>query len=491
MVARAPDGDLYAFQLKGNPGSRLTKGEAQGLVPQLHELTTVPLPNNFRKARERHRAVLVTNGEIEEEAQVMFGLIADALNVHSAAQSLTWWGRGDLLARFLSTAKRVWPTSLDGNRALLNLMAAEGQTLPDFQHFTLMLLETAPKPKADASSALIKSGLSSVLLMAEIAKSKWYDENNHFALYQLTVLTAVYASQFIRGQKKRKAVVSSYAALALGHAADLIAEAKRERFEPDTTWTAGNVLADVDIMWHRRNLVAECGAILLLAHGTEEPPFDVPYVRSLVDASLSEPKLWGEGAIPSTLVRYWGVYQWGGASLEYRLAGLLSVLMSASRERLNNVHPPASPYYGFKSCWARDQGVPWMAEAGIFEESFIERTWTARTLMFVLAKRNMKQTCRSLWPDFTYLLHEAAGIDPLHFFDCQLAEEGELVSRTYMTLSWDELLQESRRVEDDCTYLGDFDDMPWLVAAYVAAVPYRAWEPVMMWLDRKFCRTWY
>lgn len=491
VVARAPDGELHAFQLKGNPGSRLTKGEAQGLVPQLHELTTVPLPDNFRKGRERHRAILVTNGEIDEEAQTMFGLIARDLDDRSAAKSFTWWGRGDLLSLFLSTSRRVWPTSLEGNQALLNLMAAEGSAPPDFLHFTRLLLETAPKPLANASSASIRSGLTALLLMAEIAKSKWYDANNHFALYQLTVLAAVYASQFIRGQRKRKALVRDYAAVALSHATDLIVEAKNERFEPDTTWSAGNVLADVDIMWHRRNLVAECGAVLLLAHGDQSPILDVPYVRALIEASLDEPKLWGEGAIPSTLLRYWGIYRWGGIALEYRLGGLLSLLMSASREQLKNVQPPASPYYGFKSCWARAAAVPWMAEAGIFEESFVERTWTAKTLMYVLAKRNMKQTCKSLWSDFTYLLHESIDIDPEHFFDCRLAEEGTLNSRTYMTLSWGDLLKEAQCVEATCTFLHDFEDMPWLVAAYVAAVPYRAWEPVMMWLDRKLCRTWY
>lgn len=491
VVARAPDGELYAFQLKGNPGSRLTKNEAQTLVPQIHELTTVPLPKGLRLANEKHHAVLVTNGEIEEESQAMFGLLSDSITPQHAALSFSWWGRGELLRHFLSTADRVWPTSIEGIRALLNFMAADGAELPSFDQYSEIMQATAPVPENKASSASITAALSGLLVVAEIAKSRWYEAQNHYALYQLTVLTTLYASQFIRGQKKRRVVVNEYGAVALTHAADLLGEAMSSGFEPDTIWTSGDVLSDVDIMWHRRNLVAECAAVLLLADYPPNANFDPSYARKLIIASILEPKLWGEGAVVSLIVRYWSVYQWGGIAGELRLGSVLNMIMAASQETVPNVSPFASPYYDFTSCWARAAGVPWMADGGIFEESFTDRSWTARTLMFMLAKRNMKQTCKRLWPDFSMLLHEAMDIDPKHFFDCRLAREGKMLSRTYMGASWTELLDEANQLERRCGFLGDFEGSPWMIAAYVAIVPYRAWEPVMMWLDRKLCRTWY
>lgn len=56
---------------------------------------------------------------------------------------------------------------------------------------------------------------------------------------------------------------------------------------------------------------------------------------------------------------------------------------------------------------------------------------------------------------------------------------------------WRDLLDEARRLEDECDHLSDFSHAPWIVAAYISIVPYRAWEPVMMWLDRKLCSTWH
>lgn len=491
VVARAPDGDLYAFQLKGNPGSRLTKSEAQGLVPQIEELTKVPLPLNFRKGSERFRAVLVTNGEIDEEASTLLALMAGDLTAQTAAISLSWWGRGELVSRLLLTAGQVWPTSPEGTRTLLNLLAADGSDLPDIHALTQVLLETAPEPDRKPSASLLNSRLSATLLIAEIAKSKWYEANNHFALYQMTIIAAMFASKFIAKGKSRKNLVQNYASVALTHARDLLAEAQRDHFDPDEIWIVGDPLADVDVMWHRRNLIAECASVLLLAKEPEAHPTDVGFARKLIESSLEEPKIWGEGAIPSLILRYWALYPWGGIRGEHRLAAILSRVLAANRSQSPGTFPLAAPYYDFTSCWARSAGVPWMADAGIFQESFEDRIWTARVLLLMLAKRNLKVTCKALWPAFSQLLHECVEIDPRFFRQCVLADEGRQVSRTYYGRTWNQLLEEATTLEQSCDYLADFDDMPWLVAAYVAAVPYRAWEPVVMWLDRKLCRTWH
>ncbi|MCD7059316.1 hypothetical protein [Pelagibacterium xiamenense] len=491
VVARNPEGTLYAFQLKGNPGSRLTKTEAQGLVPQIEELNKVPLPSNIRGGRERHHAVLVTNGEIDEEAQSLFALMAADVGETTAAISFKWWGRGELLALFLSTARQVWPTSPKGTRTLLNLMATDGRDLPDLAAFTEVLVETAPVETGKASASLLNSRVSSTLLISEIAKAKWYEEDNHYALYQLTIIATIYASRFVRGNKRRKAIVRGYVRLVESHAQDLMQEAQDAFFEPTTTWTGGDPLSEVDIMWHRRNLVAECAAFLLLSKPDEDSGYDRAYAREMVSASLAEPNLWGEGAIPSLIMRYWSVYKWGGISAELGLADILRQLMSVSRGRVQNTIPLASPYYDFSSCWARSQGAFWLADPRILEDSFDERMWMARTLLLMLAKRNMKVTCKQLWQDFSHILHESMSIAPSHFRDCLLSGEGELISRTYYALNWQDLLQEVRGLEAECDHLSDFEDAPWIVAAYVSIVPYRAWEPVMMWLDRQLCSTWH
>jgi hypothetical protein len=62
------DGIPCAFQLKGHPGGRLRKREYGELLPQINELLYQPIlyPG---APKEKHRAFLVTNGEVEEEVQ--------------------------------------------------------------------------------------------------------------------------------------------------------------------------------------------------------------------------------------------------------------------------------------------------------------------------------------------------------------------------------------------------------------------------------------
>ena len=65
VVARSPDGDLCAYQLKGNPGSRLTVSQLRDVQGQLIQLVSQPvsLPG---VPRTPHRSFLVTTGEVDE-----------------------------------------------------------------------------------------------------------------------------------------------------------------------------------------------------------------------------------------------------------------------------------------------------------------------------------------------------------------------------------------------------------------------------------------
>ena len=115
----------------------------------------------------------------------------------------------------------------------------------------------------------------------------------------------------------------------------------------------------------------------------------------------------------------------------------------------------------------------------------------ARSIFYMLAKRNMKETCKRLWTAFSSVSHENVDLPSERFWDCKYADEGEIKTELYFAKEWSELLNEILICERRCDFLDDFDTMPWVVAAYIAISPHRAWEPVIMWLDRKLCKTWY
>lgn len=50
--------------------------------------------------------------------------------------------------------------------------------------------------------------------------------------------------------------------------------------------------------------------------------------------------------------------------------------------------------------------------------------------------------------------------------------------------AWTELVSESADLSEGA-FLEPHKDLAWLIAAYVAIVPYRAWTGVLMWLDHQ------
>jgi hypothetical protein len=491
VIARAPDGVLYCFQLKGNPGSRITKTEAQGLVPQVTELLELPPPRIYRSGpRERHVAVFVTNGEIDEEARLVFEALGErAGTAHCPARGFELWTRGVLASRFLKAAGSVWPTSLEGTRQVLDVMARDGREIPDVATIADILASTAPAPSKKTSGAAKTANLAALLLLAEIIKSRLYEAENHYGLYVVTVLASVYALRFADSTKRLR-TVTQYANLSLEHCADLIAEAQTSRFDSDLLWAQRDPLAEFDIMWERRRLVGDCAATLVLS-GVENPHYDMHYAAKLVLATFLRPNLWGLAAVPALIVRYWAACQvHAGADTERHLAGLLRAILAASLGELPGVGPLASPYYGFIDCWAYSKQLPFFASDSIFADSMRRRIWFARPMLFMLAKRNRKQTCKALWPRFSQPVHVEPDLPHAVFFDTLHARDGQMRNYTYLGKNWIELVKEA--VDDsEGAFLEPFAPLAWLIAACVAIVPYRAWTGVLMWLDSQLNKTWY
>jgi hypothetical protein len=69
IVTMGPDRIPCAYQLKGNPGARLTLDQYRKIEDQLVQLVHQPILFPGRKSQP-HRTYLVTNGAVDEEVQV-------------------------------------------------------------------------------------------------------------------------------------------------------------------------------------------------------------------------------------------------------------------------------------------------------------------------------------------------------------------------------------------------------------------------------------
>lgn len=157
VIARDPQGVLHCIQLKGNPGSRLTKAQAAELLTQFSELLLTHPSREFQNSDdETHVALFVTNGEIDEEARALFAAAGGVVGRPGvAASSYRLWSRGDLLHRFAQAD--VWPASADGIRLILNLLAGDGRAPADPQEVGAILSSMMPPSDAKARHARPRS----------------------------------------------------------------------------------------------------------------------------------------------------------------------------------------------------------------------------------------------------------------------------------------------------------------------------------------------
>jgi hypothetical protein len=113
IVAVAPNGDLIAYQLKGNPGGRLTISQWHQLLPQINTLVYQPVSHPAVKAGSIHISVLVTNGEIHEDVYAAIAgyntELESALPKRSSLQTIA---RGQLLKQIIDSAETLWPVDV-------------------------------------------------------------------------------------------------------------------------------------------------------------------------------------------------------------------------------------------------------------------------------------------------------------------------------------------------------------------------------------------
>jgi hypothetical protein len=491
VIARAPDGTLYAFQLKGNPGSRLRKSETQGILPQIIELISAQVPSVYLKTNsEKFVAVLVTNGEVDEEANLLLTqTTASIMQGTLPASAFEIWSRGRLLADLSETISSIWPTSVEGMRKILNLNACSGLDIAPIQDIAEALQQinlTNGQPKNEPARM---AAITSILLLLEIMKSPWREKENHYSLFLISVLGLVHCLPLTK-TKKSKTYLSAYEAVILRHAVDLLEDARNHGYDPDYVWGQRDLFSEIDMMSERRRLLADCAAAIIIS-GAEVESGLLSYSAQLISVSVDKPVLWGFGAVPAFIVRWWALNKLRvGIQSELTLAKTLNAVLRISDRRNSSVRGMPAPYYSFEQCWPWWRDERNIGDDQIFLDSFRSRVWFGRAMLFMLAKRNLKQICKRIWPDFSRQNHEEAELPGHTFFSPIVTQEGSMRTFTFHGENWNNLVATGVEA-GEAAFLEDYTEFSWVIAAYVSIAPHRAWTSVLMWLDTTLNETWY
>lgn len=491
VIARNPIGILCALQLKGNPGSRLTKNEAQGLIPQFTEAIEVEIPTSYgRKPNERHKTILVTNGEIDEEARELFDRVAERVkNPLCPCDDVEYWARGELLSRFSQKVQDIWPVTVEGLSEAIKIFGEDGLSTPLPERIAVSLRAAfgmfTPGMKAPEKS----SKITSIFLLAEVLKSPWYRTENHHALFQISVIASVYALQFA-DVDKRLDLVRGYSDIALSHARDLVEECKRVEYASDANFAVRSPLSEVDVFSERGRLIAEVVSALVLSGRFELA--EKAYLRELIAGSFHPGSYWGQFVVPSMIVRYWAWRRLDATLVPDR--ALLSILsgymFSAEQHQLPDRISNASEYYRFEHVLHSITGGLIGEVSDISKDDTRNHMSFGRALLQMLALRNWKQSCKAFWRRFSNKMHGSTVVPMPDFFSPLISVSGSTVSHQFYAKQWNDLVNEAIDASQS-PKLDQFGDLAWLAVSYLSVAPHRAEHEFIMALDDALSGRWY
>jgi hypothetical protein len=495
IIARGPDGVVHAYQLKGDPGGRLTTGKFRGLQEQLFELCHYGIDIPGVEGDTDFRAYLVTNGRVEEETSLAIARFNRKYEGKGAAR-LECMQRGDLLAGFLNMGLGVWPSELSSEHTLIELMIADGRSplpLKLFQKLlaTTLLLEPEQDGGVPTRPELRRRTTAAAMLVA-VATQQWEKSENHAGIAAAwTLYIGMVFAAYDRWNGNVRDVSSSVNQAKL-RVRDALIDLANELMSR-THWVEGEALIDAFV--YRARITKIAGLLSVLYFWLESTSWPeslsrkdfVPCVQSLG----RHVHLWGEGALPQVLLHYWFMRATTSASaIEMQLASIVSAL--TPREVNGKSWGPAGPYWTFPEVVKADHPQIFGPQPNLLAREarggYSHFLWPCFQL---LCRTNRKTTCWVMWPGASVVPHSEFRPSERWMFSLPTAPDGHNTTRMHaLPMTWDNLKHESRKVACESTP-PSLAKEHLVLALYVQQVPYRALPDVVRHLGWKLDPTWF
>jgi len=494
VITVGPDGIPNAYQLKGNPGSRLTLNEYRNIEAQLFELVSLPLAHPSIRNPEHH-AFLVTNGLVEEEVLEAIRRTNDGyVAAGFPRRRLEVLQRGDLLSMFQTLGSAMWPSELKDTSLLLSMMTDDGKDTYPIKKLDALLVHLLGLADADQqrNGRQVRRTVTSAAMLVSVSLRNFARQENHYAVLTAWTVFATYA--IAACEKHGVSVRNALASLEIATAAikDALVALSKEMLA-EKVLTEGDPMVDFIFYRGRYTLLMGLAALLWLwCEKDGQWPHDLP--KDDVESFLKEGRpnlyLWGQGAIPQLLLYYWYLTRSSPGAEVHRL---LYVILSA----INNsaVHEEAAlptPYYSFADV-ARHQlaAILGRSQDPLREENSGGSSFFAESLMHLLVRTGYKQACKRVWPDLTRVVWMR--FDPAQPWQFCLwrSPHGRYTHHVpELTKQWTDLVQEARSVLCDGVPAA-LRTRELLLALFVLLCPQRATPNVVRRLGWQLGRGWF
>lgn len=494
VISIDSDGTVCCYQLKGNPGGRLTHNGFRNIQSQLRELVELAV-SHPDVPRGQHRSFLVTNGQIEEEAR----LAIERMNrgwedAGYSNRRLEVIQRGDLLHMAKRLGFSLWPTEVGQIHLLLEMLVEDGRGRFPANRLSEMLepLLGLGESREDWSAAELRRRVTSAAVLTALSLRSYVRAGNHFAVasaWSQFATAAIAACSRYRRSFARNAQAS--VELALMATKDALVDLAKDASDRDSL-IEGDARADTVFYAARCTLLA--GVMSLLWIWCEEQGWpddlDRASVEALIEKCREHLTLWGEGAIPQLLPIYWYLRRVeAGSHVDWFLESLLSALVASDDDGQPAGLP--SPYWTYSDV-ARHQLAPILGheQDPLRNESVRGMTFTAEGLLHLLVRTKRKQACKQVWPDFSRFLHVQFKPEYEWEYCIPKSRRGTYVQiQPQLRKEWSELTVEARAIA--CEGVPDpLVSRPFLHALWSIVCPHRATPDTLRRLGHEMCPVW-
>ncbi|HVV79764.1 MAG TPA: hypothetical protein VHD59_09155 [Pseudolabrys sp.] len=494
VIAVAPDGEVIAYQLKGNPGGRITVSQWHELIPQINALVYQPIIHPNIKAKTIHQPILVTNGEIHEDvlaAIVIYNAAVEASGLK--VKPLKTIARGELLSLFVEQAEKIWPVDPESQREILNLLACSGTDSVPENAFN-ELIERLLGLSGPAQKFKLER-VAAAHMITTIIAGNWERPRNYFETIKLYVLLYVKISACLSQSKlkgrKANVFLQDIEFNIRGGLVEFVRWVAKE-YGTRRPLLNQHIFREFSYFHVRKKMLMGLFAAIALDETLEVGEDSKDFLWDFVCKNESKMFLSGEFILPYCLTCFWAQSKIQGTQTPDReLAGILNTLLVANGQEEVRQHIPG-PYYTLTEVieWSH-QDFLGIKNFDLEEDSHYRRAWFAEPIFYLLARRNWKKTCQLLWYELTKFLHTETKLNSPQEFGLAKSEEAQQQDKQIkIPQSWDDVVSTAKN-ESSPNVPPLLLEKPIIVLLYCLFVPYRMSYDVIMWLDRQFCKTWY
>lgn len=494
VITIAPDGVPCAFQLKGNPGGRLTLNDLRSFKSQLLELATQPIVHPGIKSKKRHRCYLVTNGQTDEEVHRSLDDINQELERGGFGEDrIELWSRGHLYDLAVKLGVQLWPSELDDLDAFLSLLAHRGDDLfpaKTFHRLIAKVMRVEDDGDPVGSNELKRRVTSAALLTAIVLRNATLKEN-HYAIATAWTMFVTYAiAATKKHQKSFERTCRPSVEIAKVTIHDALASLCGEITKnPNLMSIYGFEIAP---MYKARSTLvwALMSIYWLWSERKGWPVADhKDFLIKWMPRDFSKSYLWGQGAVPQFMCHYWYLNNTDATwKSEYLLAGLTGAVISLSVS--HSADNLVSPYFSYEDVARHLLANFLIVEDPLRDESATGLSFMAEGLLHSLVRANFKQHVKLYWPDFSRVGHKQFVPDKPWKIALIHSDYGEEhIYQPTLTKLWSELEAEAYNCAS-YQIPTELADEPFILMLFVTSFPYRATPEALWHLGAEFGCIW-